>query len=128
LALALGGHETDYDSGCYDYVAMGIGDHTKMIGTSITAAPVHFPEDASKGPTDYYNHYLAIIQVQKTLTGTASTWNATTNATCSSNEQPAKFVGVAMNVPNYGPAFAKNAHLYGANASLGYTYDNGSNH
>jgi type II secretory pathway pseudopilin PulG len=116
LALALGGHETDYDTTCNDYVAMGIGDHTKMIGTSITAAPVHFPEDATKGPTDYYNHYLAIIQVQKSIA-----------APCSSNVQAAKFVGVVMNVPNYGPAFVKNAHLYGANASLGYAYDNNSN-
>ncbi|MCX7103556.1 MAG: hypothetical protein NTX38_19240, partial [Methylobacter sp.] len=79
-----------------------------------------------KGPTDYYNHYLAIIQVQKTLTGNASTWTAN-GVTCSSNPQPAKFVGVVMNVPYYGPAFEKNAHLFGANASLGYAYDNNSN-
>ena len=123
LALALGGHESDYDATCYDYIAMGIGDHTKMIGTTITAAPVHFPEDATKGPTDYYNHYLAIIQVQKALTGTGSNGVA-----CPSNVVPAKFVGVAMNVPYYGTAFEKNRHLFGANASLGYTYDNGSNH
>jgi type II secretory pathway pseudopilin PulG len=124
LALALGGHENDYDTTCYDYIAMGIGDHTKMIGTTIAAAPVHFPEDASKGPTDYYNHYVAIIQVDKNNTSAAAAATATDPATkgCSSQTEKAKFVGVAMIVPNY-----VGSHLFGANQSLGYAYDNNSN-
>lgn len=111
LALALGGHGGDYDATCYDFIAMGIGDHSELINNTIASAPVHYPEDASKGPTDYYNHYLAIFKVDKSNSGA-----------CSSNTEKAKFLGVVMNVPDYA-----GSHLFGVNQSLAYGYDNGSN-
>lgn len=117
LALALGGHASDYDATCYDYVAMGIGDHNSMINNTMASAPVHFPEDATKGPTDYYNHYLAILQVDKANSG-----NGMNGTPCSATTDKAKFVGVAMNVPPY-----PGSHLFGANQSLSYAYDNNSN-
>ena len=118
LALALGGHENDYDTTCYDYIALGIGDHNKMIGNTIQSAPVNFPEDATFGPVDYYNHYLAIIQVDKDNT----TQLGQSGKPCSSTTEKAKFLGVVANVPA-----AADSILYGANQGLALGYENGSN-
>lgn len=109
LALALGKDKMDYKSTCYDYVVFGLGDANGLVTKTIAQAPVHFPEDATKGPVEYYNHYMAIVQVDKNNTA----------ATCSSITEPAKFLGVVMNVPAY-----PGSHLFGANASLAYGYQN----
>jgi len=108
LAAALGKDPMDYNPACYDYVALGLGDANGLVTKTIASAPVHYPEDATKGPVDYYNHYIAIVQVDKSNAGT-----------CSSVTEPAKFLGTVMNVPAY-----PNSHLFGVNASLGYAYEN----
>jgi hypothetical protein len=108
LAAALGKDPMDYKSTCYDYVAFGLGDANGLVTKTIASAPVHYPEDATKGPVDYYNHYMAIVQVDKSNSGT-----------CTSITEPAKFLGVVMNVPAY-----PGSHLFGVNSSLGYAYEN----
>lgn len=120
LAAALGKDPMDYDPGCYDYVAFGLGDANGLVTKTIASSPVHYPEDASKGPVDYYNHYIAIVRVDKSNTAGDST-NAPMGK-CSSVTEPAKFLGVVMNVPVY-PGVG-NQHLYGVNASLAYAYEN----
>jgi len=117
LAAALGKAPMDYDPGCYDYVAFGLGDANGLVTKTIASSPVHYPEDATKGPVDYYNHYIAIVQVDKS-NGDTSTYSAM-GKKCSSITEAAKFLGVAMNVPAY-----PNSHLFGTNASLGYAYEN----
>jgi type II secretory pathway pseudopilin PulG len=114
LAAALGKDEMDYDATCYDYVAFGLGDANGLVTKTIASAPVHYPEDATKGPVDYYNHYIAIVQVDKANTGTGYMGRK-----CSSITEPAKFLGVAMNVPSY-----PGSKLFGVNASLAYGYEN----
>jgi len=109
MAAALGKDPMDYSSTCYDYVAFGLGDANGLVTKTIASSPVHYPEDATKGPVDYYNHYIAIVQVDKD--------NST--AGCSSVTEPAKFLGTVMNVPAYA-----GSHLFGVNASLGYAYEN----
>lgn len=109
LAAALGKAPMDYKPACYDYVVFGLGDANGLVSKTIASSPVHFPEDATKGPVEYYNHYMAIVQVDKD----------NTTAGCSSTTETAKFLGTVMNVPAY-----PTSHLFGANAALGYTYDN----
>jgi len=118
LAAALGKDPMDYDTGCYDYVALGLGDANGLVSKTIASSPVHYPEDATKGPVDYYNHYIAIVQVDKSNTA-ADSVHAMMGGKCSSVTEPAKFLGVAMNVPSY-----PGSHLFGVNASLGYAYEN----
>lgn len=108
LAAALGKDPMDYKPACYDYVAFGLGDANGLVSKTIAAAPVHYPEDATKGPVEYYNHYMAIVQVDKN-----------NGAGCTSITEPAKFLGVVMNVPAY-----PYSHLFGVNSSLGYAYEN----
>ncbi len=108
LAAALGKDPMDYKPACYDYVAFGLGDANGLVSKTIAQSPVHYPEDATKGPVDYYNHYIAIAQVDKSNSGT-----------CTSITEPAKFLGVVMNVPAY-----PTSHLFGVNGSLAYGYEN----
>lgn len=109
LAAALGKADMDYKPTCYDYVAFGLGDANGLVTKTIASAPVHYPEDATKGPVDYYNHYMAIVQVDKD----------NTTSGCTSITEAAKFLGVVMNVPAY-----PTSHLFGANSALAYTYEN----
>jgi len=118
LAAALGKDPMDYDTGCYDYVALGLGDANGLVSKTIASSPVHYPEDATKGPVDYYNHYIAIVQVDKSNTAGDSV-HAAMGGKCSSVTEPAKFLGTVMNVPAY-----PGSHLFGVNASLGYAYEN----
>lgn len=114
LAAALGKDPMDYDATCYDYVAFGLGDANGLVTKTIASSPVHYPEDATKGPVDYYNHYIAIVQVDKANTGTGYMGKK-----CSSITEPAKFLGAVMNVPNY-----PGSKLFGVNGALAYTYEN----
>lgn len=114
LAAALGKDAMDYDATCYDYVAFGLGDANGLVSKTIASSPVHYPEDATKGPVDYYNHYIAIVQVDKANSGTGYMGKK-----CSSVTEPAKFLGAVMNVPNY-----PGSKLFGVNGALAYTYEN----
>lgn len=120
LSLALGGAGMDYHPECYDYVAFGIGDKAELIGNTMQASPVHFPENAELGPVERYNHYVGIFQVDKSNTATYVEAGVTKN--CSSTTERAKFLGVAMNIPNVGVPGMR--HLYGAGEALGYAYNN----
>ena len=115
MAAALGKDPMDYDATCHDYVAFGLGDANGLVTKTIASAPVHFPEDATKGPVDYYNHYIAIVQVEKEKYVVPGYMGRA----CSSVTEPAKFLGVVMNVPNY-----PGSKLFGVNASLAYGYEN----
>jgi type II secretory pathway pseudopilin PulG len=117
VALALGKDPMDYNASCYDYVTFGLGDANGLVTKTIAQAPVHFPEDATKGPVEYYNHYMAVIQVDKN-NGAGTSYSGSA-MTCSSVTEPAKFLGVVMNTPAY-----PGSHLFGANASLAYGYQN----
>lgn len=117
LAAALGKAPMDYDPGCYDYVAFGLGDANGLVTKTIASSPVHYPEDATKGPVDYYNHYMAIVQVDKS--NGADSAHGMMAPNCSSLTEPAKFLGVVMNVPAY-----PGSHLFGVNSSLAYGYEN----
>lgn len=114
LAAALGKDPMDYDAQCYDYVAFGLGDANGLVSKTIASAPVHYPEDATKGPVEYYNHYIAIVQVDTKNSGTGYMGKA-----CSSVTEPAKFLGAVMNVPAY-----PGSKLFGVNGALAYTYEN----
>jgi type II secretory pathway pseudopilin PulG len=119
LAQALGGAPMDYNTDCYDYIAFGIGDKNELIGNTMTSAPVHFPENAELGPVQRYNHYVAILQVDKDNTSTGTVASGTYPYTCSSITEKAKFLGTVMNVPAY-----PGSHLFGVGESLSYGYEN----
>lgn len=108
LAAALGGAATDYDTACYDYVTLGVGDTSELIGRTMSAAPIHFATNGDQGPLAYYNHYVAVIKVDKSNT-----------APCSTATEAAKFVGSAMGVP----VFPSNK-LFGQGPGVSFAYEN----
>lgn len=97
LSRVLGGAGMDYYPECYDYIAMGIGDQAELVGNTITSSPVHYPKDASTGPTERYGHYIAIFQVDRANTGDVSMDGGNYTHTCSTITEPAKFVGTVLN-------------------------------
>jgi type II secretory pathway pseudopilin PulG len=120
LSVALGGAGMDYNTTCYDYIAFGLGDKNEMVGNTMSASPVHFPENAELGPVQRYNHYVAIFQVDKSNTGTYS--EAGDTKYCTPVTEKAKYLGAAMNVPAY-----PGSHLFGVGEALGYAYENSVN-
>jgi type II secretory pathway pseudopilin PulG len=89
LAYALGGDPTKYDTTCYDYIAMGIGDQNEMIGSAMQSAPVLFAPNGDFNPEKKYARFLAIIKVQK---------DATWGSSCPDSPQPASFEGVVADM------------------------------
>ncbi|MBF6649636.1 type II secretion system protein [Methylobacter sp. BlB1] len=114
LAKALGRDPMVYDSGCYDYVGVGIGDNNEMIQSTMAAAPVFFPKDAKSGPAEAYAHFIAILQVDKANSG-----NGTMGMPCSGTTETAKFLGVVANVPD-----TESTTLVGANTLLAQGWQN----
>ncbi len=108
LAKALGRDAMVYDSTCYDYIAMGLGDNNELIQSTTAASPVYFPQDAKMGPTEAYAHFIAILQVDKSNT-----------APCSGTTEKAKFLGVVANVPD-----TESATLVGVNTLLAKGWEN----
>jgi len=94
LAKALGRDPMVYNSTCYDYIGVGLGDNNELIQSTMAAAPVFFPQDAKFGPTQAYAHYIAIVQVDKANTGANMMGQE-----CSPVTEKAKFLGVVANVP-----------------------------
>src|SRR5439155_8962122 len=45
------------------YVLLGVGQATTMIGKTMTAAPVHFPDTGAVNPNAVYQRFLAIFQI-----------------------------------------------------------------
>lgn len=93
LSYMFGGIPDDYVAGqaCHDYVAFGIGDNSTLNGSagSMQNAPVHFSEAAQNAPDKKYGHYMAVFKVQNKIAFDGS---------CPDQPQPAKFVGVVMNM------------------------------
>jgi prepilin-type N-terminal cleavage/methylation domain-containing protein len=108
LAKALGRDPMAYNSTCYDYIGVGIGDNNELIQSTMAAAPVFFPKDAKSGPSEAYAHFIAILQVDNN-----------NGAGCSGVTEKAKFLGVVANVPT-----GESATLVGANTLLAQTYEN----
>lgn len=114
LAVALGRDPMVYDSVCYDYIGVGIGDNNELIQSTMAAAPVFFPQDATKGPSEAYGHFIAILQVDKANSG-----NGVMGTPCSGTTEKAKFLGVVANVPA-----AESDGLVGANTLLAKGWEN----
>ncbi|WP_442497253.1 type II secretion system protein [Methylobacter sp. sgz302048] len=109
LAKALGRDPMVYNSTCYDYIAMGLGDNNELVQSTAASSPVFFPQDATMGPTERYAHFIAILQVDKD--------NST--AGCSGTTEKAKFLGVVANVPA-----AESDYLVGTNTLLAQGWQN----
>jgi type II secretory pathway pseudopilin PulG len=109
LAKAFGGQASDYDTTCFDYIAFGVGDGTEMIGRTMNSAPVHFASNGDMGPANKYNRFIAVFKVDKD----------NTTAGCSTNTEPAKFIGSAM--------LMMQNHLWGVGHTLGHAYENIAN-
>lgn len=110
LADAFGGQIADYDTTCYDYIGFGVGDGSEMIGRTMNSAPIHFAQNGDMAAANRYNRFVAVYRVD--------TNNA---AGCSSNTEPAKFVGTAMSMA------AMSGHLWGLGHSAGHAYENLAN-
>jgi type II secretory pathway pseudopilin PulG len=108
LAKALGRDPMVYNSSCYDYIAMGLGDNNELIQSTAASSPVFFPQDATMGPAERYGHFIAILQVDNNNAGT-----------CSGTTEKAKFLGVVANVPD-----TESATLVGANTLLAQGWEN----
>jgi type II secretory pathway pseudopilin PulG len=108
LAVALGRDPMVYDSTCYDYIGVGIGDNNELIQSTMAAAPVFFPQDATQGPAEAYGHFIAILQVDNN-----------NGAGCSGTTEKAKFLGVVANVPA-----TESPALVGANTLLAKGWEN----
>ncbi|WP_305906755.1 hypothetical protein Q9L42_019310 [Methylomarinum sp. Ch1-1] len=92
LATAFGRQATNFNSTCYDYIVMGVGQESEMTGRAIQEAPVHFAQNGDMGPDKRYNRFVSVFQVDKD--------NST--AGCSTNTEQAKFIGTAMiMMPNH---------------------------
>lgn len=114
LAKALGRDPMVYNSTCYDYIGVGIGDNNEMIQSTMAAAPVFFPQNAELGPVQRYGHFIAIVQVDKANTGANMMGQK-----CSGVTEKAKFLGVVANVPD-----TESATLVGANTLLAQGWEN----
>lgn len=108
LAAALGGVAADYDTACYTYYTLGVGDSNELVGRTMSSAPVHFATNGDQSPIENYNHYVAVFKVDKNNT-----------APCSTATEAAKFVGAAMGVPVF-----PNNKLFGQAAGISFAYEN----
>lgn len=54
-----------------DYVAVGVGESSEMIGSVMVDAPLHFPEGADGQPGDVYARWLAVYRVTDDAEGKA---------------------------------------------------------
>lgn len=115
LAKALGRDPMVYNSTCYDYIAMGLGDNNELIQSTAASSPVYFPQDAKFGPAQAYGHFIAIVQVDRDNT------TNTAMAKCSPVTEKAKFLGVVANVPT-----SESTSLVGSNTLLAQAHTNRS--
>jgi len=120
MAAAFERDVTSFDSACYDYVVMGIGEKSALIGRTMNTAPVHFASQGAMGAALKYNRFVAVFQVDKDNTGTtlAAPGDVTGTATCSASTEPAKFIGSAMSMA------MMSGHLWGTAHSLAHTWEN----
>lgn len=114
LAKALGRDPMVYNTTCYDYVVMGIGDNSELIQSTTTNAPVVLVNDPDNAPSARYAHYMAVIQVDKDNSSTPMM-----GAPCSTVTEKAKFLGVVANVPA-----SESGSLVGVRTQLNTAYAN----
>jgi hypothetical protein len=88
LAYALGGNSASYDTTCYNYIGMGIGDGNEMVGTAMQSAPVLFVPNGDFNPEKAYARYIAIFKIQKSVTASG----------CPDQVQPATFLGAVADM------------------------------
>ena len=123
LVEAFGGDILRFDATCYDYIAFGVGEQNDMIGRTMQTAPVHFAQQGAMGPTNRYNRYVTVFQVDKIgATGTTNLPGGIAGGStgeCSESIEPAKYIGSAM-------AMGQD-HLFGLAHSMGHTYENIAN-
>lgn len=117
VAKALGRDPMVYNSQCYDYIAVGLGDNSELIQSTMAASPVYFPQDATFGPTERYAHFLAILQVDNNNGTYTDMMGATKN--CTGTTEKAKFLGVVANVPA-----SESASLVGVGSALAQGWEN----
>jgi len=118
LADAFGGDINSYDSTCYDYVVMGVGQESQMSGRTLQDAPVHFAQNGDMGPDNKYNRFAAVFQVDKADSTIANDPGGlgVSTGNCSDSAEFAKLVGSAMlMMPN---------HLFGLQDELNRSYSN----
>lgn len=89
LAYALGGNADSYDTTCYNYIGMGIGDKNEMVGTAMQSAPVLFVPNGDFNPEKAYARYIAIFKIQK---------STVTADGCADQVQPASFIGAVADM------------------------------
>jgi type II secretory pathway pseudopilin PulG len=126
LATAFGRQVSDFDSTCYDYVVMGIGQESEMTGRVLQEAPIHFAQNGDMGPQNKYNRFVAVFQVDKLMAASAAgtaqidAGGATEPTSgCKAGVEQAKFIGTAMvMMPN---------HIIGLAEELGTAYANMAN-
>lgn len=121
LQKALGGAGMDYNTACYDYIGVGLGDNVELVGNTMTSSPVTFPEAADQGPLHGYGHYIAILQVDKSNSPgqTFGSGMMSYSTDCSPVTEKAKFIGTVLNVPS-----TVSGHLVGLGESLSKAYEN----
>lgn len=118
LQKALGGAGMDYNTACYDYIAVGLGDNVELAGNTLTgASPIGFPEEGEQGPSYGYGHYIGILQVDKS--NAAAQTFMMTPVDCSPITEKAKFIGTVLNVPS-----TVAGHLVGLGETLTKAHDN----
>jgi len=121
MAAAFERDVNSFDSACYDYVVMGIGEKSDLIGATMNTAPVHFASQGAMGAANKYNRFVAVFQVDKTnAAAIASTPGGVASATetCSTSTESAKFIGTAMSMA------MMSGHLWGTAHSLAHTWEN----
>jgi len=126
LAAAFERDVNTFDSTCYDYVVMGIGEKSDLIGSTMNTAPVHFASQGAMGPALKYNRFVAVFQVDKVnATVPAATPIKAPggvadagSALCGTSVEGAKFIGSAMSMA------PMSGHLWGTAHSLAHTWEN----
>jgi len=117
LADSFGNKVTAYDSTCYDYIVMGVGQESQMTGRTIQDAPVHFAQNGDMGPEFKYNRFVAVFEVDKAdATIAAAPGGSVDGNNCSASVEPAKLIGTAM--------LMMPSHLFGLAHELDHTYSN----
>jgi len=126
LAAAFERDVNTFDSTCYDYVVMGVGEKSDLIGSTMNTAPVHFASQGAMGAANKYNRFVAVFQVDKVnATMPASTPVKAPGgvadaggALCGTSVEGAKFIGTAMSMADM------SGHLWGTAHSLAHTWEN----
>ena len=121
IASAFGMQESEFNATCNDYVVVGLGQESQLIGRTMSDAPVHFAQNGDNGPNNKYNRYVAVFEVDKANgstpagTGTLDEDNGTT-PDCGNTTHAARFVGTAM--------IMSDNHLRGLAHEMNHTYTN----